>query len=251
MDNTIQKISVDLIDDPIIAMRTDIDQAYIDELGRSIKENGLINPISVKPVGSRYEVIAGHQRLLASRRVGVIFLDCIVRDLAADKSLILTAHENMVRQDVNPVDEAVFLGRLTTEMNYSAEDIGKMLRRSTEWVEQRLSMLEYPDYVLSLIGDKAISMAAASTLMKITDEAYRKSLFEIGAKDGITADTADRWWQMWKLNLLPTIPTSDGLATAVSENASPEATTVCAKCENAGKIREMMTVWIHRGDCTH
>src|SRR3990167_7649355 len=109
MDNNIQKISVDLIDDPIIAMRSGIDEAYIDELCRSIKEHGLINPISVKRVGDRYEVIAGHQRLLATRRVGIIFLDCIVRDIDMDESLIITAHENLVRQDVNPVDEAAFL----------------------------------------------------------------------------------------------------------------------------------------------
>src|SRR3990167_2843544 len=194
MQNNIKQISVDIIDDPVIAMRSDIDEAYIEELGRSIKEHGLINPISIKPVGDRYEVIAGHQRLLAARRVGIIFLDCVIRDIDSNESLIITAHENLVRQDVNPVDEALFLGRLVAEKNLSPEQIAKMLRRTLDWVEQRLGMLGYPDYALLPIAAKDISMSAASSLMKITDEAYRRNLFEIGAKDGITADTAERWW---------------------------------------------------------
>ena len=246
MTNDVKKISVDLIDDPVIAMRTDIDESYIEELGRSIKEHGLINPISVKPVGSRFEVIAGHQRLLASRRVGIIFLDCIVRDISADESLILTAHENMVRQDVNPVDEAVFLGRLVTEKEYTPDVIGKMLRRTTDWVEQRLNMLNFPDYVLSAIGSKLISMSAAESLMKITDEAYRKNLFEIGVKDGVSALNADRWFQMWKMNILPTAPTVENMAVATSQFAPPETAIQCAKCREAGLVKEMLTVWIHK-----
>ncbi len=248
MENKVEQISVDLIDDPVIAMRTDVDESYIEELGRSIKEHGLINPISVKRVGTRYEVIAGHQRLLASRRVGVIFLDCIVRDIASDESLILTAHENMVRQDVNPVDEAIFLGRLVAEKEYTPDMIGKMLRRSPEWVQQRLDMLSFPPEFLSAIGSKQISMGAAFNLMRITDEPYRKSLLDIAVKDGITADTAERWWQMWKMNLLPTAPTAENMQAATSQNAPPETALQCAKCRQSGLIRDMMTVWIHR-DC--
>lgn len=248
MENVVQKISVDLIDDPVIAMRSDIDESYIDELGRSIKENGLINPITVKKVGERFEVVAGHQRLLASRRVGVVLIDTIVRDLTSEQSLIITAHENMVRQDVNPVDEAVFLGRLFSEKELSVEQIATMLRRSTEWVEQRLGMLTYPESVLIHIANKAIPLGAADALMKIPDEATRINFIEIAAKDGITVERARAWLSMYSVGQIGASTTGEELAALAAPEEHNEAMISCAKCSGAGKIRDMITVWIHK-DC--
>lgn len=249
MENKVERISVDMIDDPAIAMRSDIDEAYIEELGQSIKNHGLINPISIKRVGDRYEVIAGHQRLLAARRVGIVLLECIVRDLDSDESLIITAHENMVRLDVNPVDEAVFLGRLVTEKSLAPEQIAKMLRRSLDWVEQRLTMLNYPANVLDAIGKKELSMGAALYLMRITDEPYRDNLIEIARKDGITAGTADRWWQNWKLNLLPLAPTAENMVAFSAPEPPPASAVQCARCKQSGLIRDCLTVWVHRDFC--
>lgn len=246
MEPTAQKISVDLIDDPAIAMRTDFDESYLDELGRSIKENGLINPISVKRVGDRFEVIAGHQRLLATRRAGLVLIDCIVRDISSEQSLIITAHENMVRQDVNPVDEAVFLGRLCTEKELSPLEVSKMLRRSEDWVLQRLEMLQWPQEVLGFVAAKQISLGAAEVLMKIPDEITRRNYIEIAAKDGITIEAARKWLSQVNIGQLGADATAEQLHAVALPEQHQETLLPCARCGQHAAMRDMYTVWVHR-----
>src|SRR3990167_7076615 len=104
-----QEIYTDIIDDPVHAMRSDIDRAELFELADNIKQNGLINPITVRPVGNRYEVVAGHRRLSACKIAGKIKITCVVRALTDAEGFAIKAAENLERVDVDPVDEANFI----------------------------------------------------------------------------------------------------------------------------------------------
>ncbi len=246
MSDVIKEISIDLIDDPAIAMRSDVHDDDIDELAASIKEHGLLEPLVVRPTGSRYELIAGHRRLTACKIISKILIPCNVRDVSEETALILRLQENTHRLDVNPVDDALYFARLVEKLKVSPEELAKQIKRRSSYVEDRLSILSFPDELIRAVGLKIIGIRAAQSLMLITDIPYRDSLINIAAHDGITADKADRWVQMWKLNALPPMPTSENLEAAIGATAPPETAIQCAKCLIPDLIKNMMTVWIHR-----
>src|SRR5574343_2047869 len=109
MADYVQEIFSDRIDDPKEAMRTELDRDDLFDLAENIKQNGLINPITIRPMGDRYEVVAGHRRLSACKIAGIIKIPCVVRELDDTKTFEVMAAENLERADVDPVDEAIFL----------------------------------------------------------------------------------------------------------------------------------------------
>jgi ParB family chromosome partitioning protein len=112
MKDQMQNIGIDVIDDPHAPVRTAMDEEKLVELANSIKLHGLIQPITVRKVGPRYEVIAGHRRLKACRRAGVALVPSIVREVNDAKADELRMAENLYREDVNPVDEARYIRRM-------------------------------------------------------------------------------------------------------------------------------------------
>lgn len=235
-----------MIDDPEIAMRSDVHDDDLESLGQSIKEHGLLEPLVVRPKGDRFELIAGHRRLTACKIIAKIMIPCTIRDVDDDTALILRIQENTHRLDVNPVDDSIYIARLMEKLKLSVAELAVKMKRSAGYIYDRLSILDFPDYLLEPVGNKVLSVKAAQILMKITDDPYRKSLVEIAVKDGISAESADRWWQMWKFNLLPAIPTFENMAAVLDENAPPAAAVQCAKCLQSGLVRDSVTVWVHR-----
>ena len=111
MIDNIREIPTHLIQDPKDGMRTDIDRDEIFELAENIKINGLISPITVRPVADKYEVVAGHRRLLAHRYGGMPTIRCVVRELTDGETFAIMASENLERVDVDPVDESIFISK--------------------------------------------------------------------------------------------------------------------------------------------
>ena len=93
----VQEIMSDLIDDPVAPMRSDLNRDALFELADNIKQNGLINPITVRPAGARFEVVAGHRRFAACKIAGKIRIACVVRELTDDEVFAVMAAENLER----------------------------------------------------------------------------------------------------------------------------------------------------------
>ncbi|MFQ5751671.1 MAG: ParB/RepB/Spo0J family partition protein [bacterium] len=246
MTDEIKTISIDMIDDPEIAMRSNIQDPDIDTLAQSIKEHGLLEPLVVRPNGDRYELIAGHRRLTACKMISKIMIPCTIRDVDANSPLLLRIQENTHRLDVNPVDDAIYIYKMIEQLGISVDELAQKMKRTKRYIEDRLSILDMPDVLIKAVGTKSIGIRAAQSMMKITDEPYRDSLISIAVKDGVSADTADRWFKMWELNQLPEMPTKENLQEAVEGQAPPERAIQCAKCLQSGLVRDMLTVWIHK-----
>lgn len=245
MDN-IKEISIDMIDDPVVAMRSDVYDEDIVDLANSIKEHGLLEPLVVRPVGTRYELIAGHRRLTACKRIAKILVPCTIRDVSEDEALVLRMQENTHRLDVDPADDALYFQKLIDKLKLTPEELAVKLGRRVSYVLDRLSILDMPDNLIAAVVQKQVGIRAAQSLMAITDEPYRDSLINIAVDGGITADKADNWFRMWKLNNLPALPTKENMEAVTSEIAPPETAIQCSKCMQAGLVKNMMTVWIHR-----
>lgn len=199
----IQEISIDLIDDPEFAMRTELDRNGLFDLADNIKQNGLINPITVRPKNGRFEVVAGHRRFSACKIAGKIKINCVVRELSDDQVFEVMSAENLERADVDPVDEAIFLSREMERTNKTPQDLAKHIRRSVGYVEDRLAIGKMPDYLQYYLKNKEIKIGVALALMKIDDDNLRKMWVELAVRDGISIAQAEYWVRGYEINKLP------------------------------------------------
>lgn len=197
MVEKIEDIPLDQIDAPKIAMRSDVHDAEIEALAHSIKTIGLLQPVILRKDGERYEIIAGHRRVTAARLAGLVTISAIVRKLNEGEATAQKIHENLLRVDVNPIDEAVFLAQVMKEQDLDIKKISELTRRSVEYISSRLQILDYPDYLIEAIGEKQISLGAAEYLAKITDESVRRAYVNYAISGGISVKRAIAWHDSW------------------------------------------------------
>lgn len=196
-------VSLDSIDDPMSPMRTHMDDTKLEELASSIKTHGLIQPITVRQVGDRYEVVAGHRRFKAAKRAGLADIPAVIRKLEAREADELKIHENLFREDVNPVDEARFIVHMIDTYDLSPKDLSNRTGKSESYLRARYELLQYPDYLVTAVAEENISLTAAQWLSKITDENISKEYTRFAIQGGITAKRAEAWYRSWSLGSLP------------------------------------------------
>ena len=202
-------ISLDIIDDPRLAIRTRTDDSAFDELCSSIRALGVLQPILVKPVKDRYEVIAGHRRVLASRAVGLLTIPAIVCRVDAAGAEVIKLHENFCRENVNIVDEAIFLEGVMARCNLTVVELAEKIGRSESYVRERIEMKNWDTEVLGAVWRGDISASAAGWINKISDEPVRRDWLGIAIRGGLTAATAQHWYQQWSMGKLPEKPTEE------------------------------------------
>jgi ParB family chromosome partitioning protein len=244
----IKEISTDLIDDPESSMRSELDRDGLFNLADNIKQNGLINPITVRPKNKRFEVVAGHRRFSACKIAGKIKISCVVRDLSDNEAFAVMAAENLEREDVNLVDESVFISQYIEKTKKSVSDVAKDLRRSVSYVESRLSIGQMPDYMQAYLKTGQMKLGVALALVQITDENMRRVWSEMAVRDGVSVAQADYWLYGWKLNKLPGGVLSD-LPPAGFEKDAPQI--LMFECAIDGKkydARLFKTIMIYEGN---
>lgn len=243
----ISKLPINFIDDPAAPMRSSFDEEKLKDLANSIKSVGLIQPITVRKSGDRYEVISGHRRLAAHRLLGREFIEAIIIEAENKAADALKVHENLFREDVNPVDQALFLSRYVKSNTLTIQEVAKVLNRSESWIRGRLNLLEYPDYLIQYIKEGKLSLEAASYLNQIKNEALRRDYSKIAALQGLNANRALYWSKQAEENLLPANPAE---APEVPEGEKPVSNillTPCALCGEKGNIMEMENIFVHTG----
>lgn len=204
MTNDVIELFTDQIILPEANMRTSIDRDELYDLADDIKKNGLINPITVRPLGDKYELVAGQRRFLAHQIGGLIRIKCIVRNLSNDEALAVMTSENLARVDVNPVDEANHVGRLMTLHNNDTQHVAKIVNRSVSWVKDRCLVALMPDYMQEVLAQGKLKLGVALNLCEITDDAILRMWTEIAVRDGTSVAQSRYWVDGWKLNRVST-----------------------------------------------
>ncbi len=244
------KISLDLIDDPYIAMRSNLDDEQMDELKASMREHGLIEPVVLRKLGDRYEIIAGHRRSRAARLLGWATIEAKIMQADDRTALSLRLAENSDRADVNPVDEAVFIGDIMLKHNLTPQQIAEMMKRSISWIENRLAIFEMPDYMQDHVRTGRYSVGAALWIAKIRKEDTRKYYAHFAALNGVSIAGAQKWYldleaENFELNAT-TEQVSDGNISA------PKFVTYvnCERCGEKEDIMKLRNVFVHsQGEC--
>lgn len=189
----VENISIDLIDIPKHEMRENVSREYLEGLAESIRDRGLINPISVKKVGDRYEVVAGCCRYLAHKILQSLIVPCFVV-VGDDREMeSIKIHENLYREDVNPVDEAKYYGMLINEKGFSVDDIIKLSNKTAKYVEGRYELLSYDAAILAAISGGKINLSVAKELMKFRNPDVRFQYLSLSIENGASSKTVCSW----------------------------------------------------------
>jgi ParB family chromosome partitioning protein len=157
--------------------RSYVDDSRLQELARSIRANGIIQPIVVRRVGDRFQIIAGERRWRAAKAAGLLRVPVIVRDVAEgqEQSLLeMALIENIQRQDLNPIEEALAYRRLADDFQLTQEDIASAVGKDRTTVANVLRLLKLPDEVRSEVASGRLSMGHARSLLSLADEADQR-----------------------------------------------------------------------------
>ena len=173
------EVDVDLISPNEHQPRHQFEDASLDDLARSIKANGVIQPIIVRKVEGGYRIIAGERRWRAAQRAGLTRVPVVVKEIAAGQDaqlLEMALIENIQREDLNPIDEAAAYERLRTDFNMTQEDIAAAVGKDRSSVANHLRLLKLPQEVRAEVAGGRLSMGHARALLAITDDGGQRQL---------------------------------------------------------------------------
>ena len=171
------EIDIDLIAPNEKQPRVQMDDAKLDELARSIKENGVIQPILVQRMGDLYRIIAGERRWRAAQRAGLLKVPVVVRDMPVDSGqqlLQLALIENIQRENLNPVDEAAAYQRLADEFGLTHDQIAAAVGKDRSSVANYVRLLKLSDEVRADLASGALAMGHARALLGLSDPALQR-----------------------------------------------------------------------------
>ncbi|MBA7495361.1 Nucleoid occlusion protein [subsurface metagenome] len=193
-----RRIALDLIDEPKGIIRLEIDPGRLQDLVESIKEVGLLQPIIVRPVGDRFEIVFGHRRCLAHKILKAGKIACVVRVLSDVECAIMRGTENVQRDDLSPIEEAAIYSDLHDNHGLSYDDIGKRMSKSVGIVKRRLDLLRMPPQLQKAIHKKQIGYAVAEELWSIGDIGGIDYYLSFAIEHGVTQAVARSWAKEWK-----------------------------------------------------
>lgn len=150
--------------------RQDFDPVALEELAQSIRENGIITPITLRKTGETYQIIAGERRWRASRLAGLTEIPAMVLDVDENTAYALALIENLQREDLNPMEEAEGYRRLTQELGLTQEQAAQRVGISRPAVANALRLLTLPESVAALLRDKRLSAGHARALLPLERE---------------------------------------------------------------------------------
>ena len=146
------------------------DDKALEELTASIKENGVFQPIIVKKSIKGYEIIAGERRYRACKNAGLEKIPCIVRDFTEKQMIEIALLENLQRENLNAIEEAIAYKNMIEKLNLTQEELSKRVSKSRSHITNILGLLRLPEEVQAMIANNEITMGHARALSKLEDK---------------------------------------------------------------------------------
>ncbi len=158
--------------------RQDFDEAALAELAASIRANGVLQPIIVRPGALGYEIVAGERRARAARLAGLSALPAIVRRYSDEDTLVLSLVENIQRADLNAIDRALAYRRLVSHLKVTQDEVARRLGLDPSSVSNLIRLLDLPSEVQDLVRGGALTMGHARALLGLADDIDRLHIAE-------------------------------------------------------------------------
>jgi len=170
-------LSVEKIELSPFQPRQEMDAQELEELKTSIREKGVIQPIVVRKVGEKFEVVAGSRRVQAAKSLGIKELPAIVREITDKESLILGLIENLQRKNLNPIEEALAFKRLNEEFALTYEEIARFVGKDKASISNTIRLLKLPQEIQEALKKSIITFTQARALLGVEREEEQKALF--------------------------------------------------------------------------
>jgi len=183
------EVDIDLLAPNEQQPRLQIDDEKLEELAQSIRANGIIQPILVRRTGSTYRIIAGERRWRAAQRAGLLKVPVVVRDVAegSEKQLLeLALIENIQRENLSPVDEALAYQRLSEDFSLTQEEIAAAVGKDRSSVANFMRLLKLPDEVRASLASGTLTMGHARALLALPDAAAQRHAARVVISRGLS-----------------------------------------------------------------
>ncbi|MDG1582912.1 ParB/RepB/Spo0J family partition protein [Pseudomonas sp. GOM6] len=193
----LQHLPLDLIQRGKYQPRRDMDPAALEELASSIKAQGVMQPIVVRPIGGgRFEIIAGERRWRASQQAGLDKIPAMVREVPDEAAIAMALIENIQREDLNPIEEAVALQRLQQEFELTQQQVADAVGKSRVTITNLLRLIALPDEIKTLLSHGDLEMGHARALLGLPLEQQVEGARHVVAR-GLTVRQTEALVRQW------------------------------------------------------
>ena len=183
--------------------RMHFDEEKLKELSESIKTNGVIQPLIVRKGKTGYELVAGERRWRASRLAGLRKVPCIIRDFDDRQNAIVAIIENMQREDLNPIEEALGLKSMTEKYGFTQEQVSASLGRSRTYIANSIRLLKLPPEIQAYVSSGQMSAAHGRTIINIPDKAKQKEVADKIIRNDLSVRATEKLAERVKDELRP------------------------------------------------
>ena len=183
--------------------RTVFDEDKLRELAGSIKMNGVIQPLIVRKGTNGYELVAGERRWRASRLAGLKSVPCIIRDFDDRQNAIVAIIENMQREDLNPIEEAIGLKSMTEKYGFTQEQVSVSLGRSRTYIANSIRLLKLPPEIQEYVSSGQMSAAHGRTIINIPDKVKQKEIADKIIRNDLSVRATEKLAEKVKDDLRP------------------------------------------------
>ena len=187
-----QEIDIDLIEPSPYQPRTRFREEALEELARSIKASGIIQPLVLRPIGNRYQLIAGERRWRAAQRAGLTKVSAIVRQVPDELALEMTLVENIQREDLNAIEEARAFERLMNEFGLRQEAVAERTGKDRTTVANAIRLLKLEARIQEWIEEGNLTAGHGRALLAVSDAPLRMRYANRAARGGLTVRQIER-----------------------------------------------------------
>jgi ParB family chromosome partitioning protein len=187
-----QEIDIDLVEPSPYQPRTRFREEALDELARSIQASGIIQPIVVRPIGNRFQLIAGERRWRAAQRAGLKKASAIVRQVSDELALEMTLVENIQREDLNPIEAARAFERLMDEFQLTQELVAERTGKDRATVANAVRLLKLEPTIQDWIEEGKLTAGHGRALLAVIDPQLRMRYAQRAARGGLTVRQIER-----------------------------------------------------------
>ncbi|SOB58850.1 putative chromosome-partitioning protein parB [Pseudodesulfovibrio profundus] len=238
--------------------RREFSEEALKDLCASIKTRGVLQPVLIRPLSrGKYELVAGERRLRASKLAGLTEIPTLLREMSDQESLAIALIENLQREDLNPVEEALGYQQLQQQFGLSQDELARQVGKSRSAVANALRLLNLPESVQSEIQQGSMSAGHGRAIMAVTDSDIQSELQQRINNTGMTVRQAEAQASFWKQHgRLPGADevgqstTSGKASKAVSKPLSPELEEIQAKLNELLNVKVKVSGSLNKGKVT-
>ncbi|MCX8144127.1 MAG: ParB/RepB/Spo0J family partition protein [Bacteroidia bacterium] len=203
---SVSNIPISAIETNPFQPRTEFEEVALNELAQSIKEHGIIQPITVRKLGyDKYQIISGERRFRAAQLAGLTEIPAFIRVANDQQMLEMALIENIQREDLNPIEIALSYQRLMDECKLTQEEVSKRVGKQRSTVANYLRLLKLPAPIQKALKENAITMGHARSLINIENEDKQLALFALILEQDLSVREVEELAKGAKLNYKPKV----------------------------------------------